>query len=73
MVEIPAALKCGLMARSLFWMPGSGIRLLGFALDQEFGSRSMKLTLLITHTHWDHIQGLPFFSPRTIRRISFAY
>jgi Metal-dependent hydrolases of the beta-lactamase superfamily I len=23
----------------------------------------MKLTLLISHTHWDHIQGLPFFSP----------
>src|SRR5438128_8410832 len=23
----------------------------------------MKLTLLITHTHWDDIQGLPFFSP----------
>jgi len=42
---------------------GSGIRLLGLALDKEFGNRSMKLTLLISHTHWDHIQGLPFFSP----------
>jgi phosphoribosyl 1,2-cyclic phosphodiesterase/ActR/RegA family two-component response regulator len=42
---------------------GSGIRLLGLALDKEFGLRSMKLTLLISHTHWDHIQGLPFFSP----------
>ena len=42
---------------------GSGIRLLGLALDKEFGPRSMKLTLLISHTHWDHIQGLPFFTP----------
>jgi phosphoribosyl 1,2-cyclic phosphodiesterase/ActR/RegA family two-component response regulator len=42
---------------------GSGIRLLGLALDKEFGPRWMKLTVLISHTHWDHIQGLPFFSP----------
>jgi phosphoribosyl 1,2-cyclic phosphodiesterase len=42
---------------------GTGIRLLGLALDKEFGPRAMKLTLLISHTHWDHIQGLPFFSP----------
>src|SRR6266513_2425701 len=23
----------------------------------------LKVSLLISHTHWDHIQGLPFFSP----------
>src|SRR5438093_9687384 len=41
---------------------GTGIRALGLALEKELGPGTIKLTLLITHTHWDHIQGLPFFS-----------
>ena len=42
---------------------GSGIRPLGIALQKEFQARPMKLSLLITHAHWDHIQGFPFFKP----------
>jgi phosphoribosyl 1,2-cyclic phosphodiesterase len=42
---------------------GSGIRPLGITLDREFQARPIKLSLLITHAHWDHIQGFPFFKP----------
>lgn len=39
---------------------GSGIRELGHEL-MKGGPR--KIHLFITHTHWDHIQGFPFFTP----------
>ncbi|MGA9450209.1 MAG: MBL fold metallo-hydrolase [Verrucomicrobiia bacterium] len=42
---------------------GTGLRALGRALLAEFRNRPLNLTLLLTHTHWDHIQGLPFFAP----------
>ena len=42
---------------------GSGICELGKALETEFGDQQIRGNLLISHTHWDHIQGLPFFSP----------
>ena len=42
---------------------GTGLRLLGQQLVAEFDARPLAATLLLTHTHWDHIQGLPFFMP----------
>ena len=40
---------------------GTGIHELGQALLREGGP--INGHLLIGHTHWDHIQGLPFFAP----------
>jgi phosphoribosyl 1,2-cyclic phosphodiesterase/ActR/RegA family two-component response regulator len=42
---------------------GTGIRKLGLALVEEFKDRPIRLDVLLTHTHWDHIQGFPFFPP----------
>lgn len=38
---------------------GTGIRLLGDKLVKK----STPIHLLLTHNHWDHIQGFPFFTP----------
>jgi phosphoribosyl 1,2-cyclic phosphodiesterase len=43
---------------------GTGLRRLGKSLmDERFGEGKGEATILISHTHWDHVQGLPFFSP----------
>ncbi len=42
---------------------GTGLRPFGRELMAEFKDQPLNLTLLLTHTHWDHIQGLPFFTP----------
>jgi len=48
----------------LIFDAGSGIRELGLDLmKQEFGQGKGKAKIFFTHTHWDHIQGLPFFTP----------
>lgn len=40
---------------------GTGIRPLGNKLCEEGGS--VDVHLLITHIHWDHVLGFPFFAP----------
>jgi phosphoribosyl 1,2-cyclic phosphodiesterase len=46
---------------------GSGIRLLGLHLmDGRFGQGAGTAHLFLSHTHWDHIQGFPFFLPAHI-------
>ena len=39
---------------------GTGLRAVGDRLIAAGGSET---TLLLSHLHWDHIQGLPFFAP----------
>ncbi len=46
---------------------GSGLRLLGLELMRNgFARGHQRADMLITHTHWDHIQGFPFFQPAFI-------
>ena len=42
---------------------GTGIRALGESLLKESAGAPVQAHLFIGHTHWDHIQGLPFFTP----------
>ena len=39
---------------------GTGIRELGLSLPND---NPLSIHLFFTHTHWDHIQGFPFFRP----------
>jgi phosphoribosyl 1,2-cyclic phosphodiesterase len=41
---------------------GTGLRGLGRWIAADSGSNPVHATLLLSHYHWDHIQGLPFCS-----------
>jgi len=40
---------------------GTGLRFYG--VDERCGSGPFRATALVSHLHWDHVQGLPFFAP----------
>jgi phosphoribosyl 1,2-cyclic phosphodiesterase len=42
---------------------GSGLRSLGKSLLREFGEHPIHGYVFMTHFHWDHIQGIPFYGP----------
>src|SRR5579872_2623545 len=42
---------------------GTGLRMLGNRWAQSNGEFGIEAHVLVTHFHWDHIQGIPFFRP----------
>ncbi len=42
---------------------GTGMMALGKNLMLEDGDRPIYAYIFLTHLHWDHIQGIPFFVP----------
>ncbi|HKC83908.1 MAG TPA: MBL fold metallo-hydrolase [bacterium] len=49
---------------------GTGLRELGSHLMSANGSRPSNVDLLLSHLHWDHIQGIPFFRPAFVPKSS---
>ncbi len=50
-------LDCGTGARNL------GVALLADDASGRFAAGAGEAAILLSHTHWDHIQGFPFFGP----------
>ncbi len=42
---------------------GTGFRQLGHKLRQESNGAPLSAHIFVSHFHWDHIQGIPFFGP----------
>jgi phosphoribosyl 1,2-cyclic phosphodiesterase len=53
--------RCG--SQILMLDCGTGAREMGLALQREFEGRPVDVAIFVGHTHWDHIQGFPFFMP----------
>ena len=62
--------RCGQLL--LILDAGTGIRSLGVSLMEEFAHRPICGHIFVGHTHWDHIQGFPFFEPAFVAGNEFT-
>ncbi len=62
------------MGHTLILDCGTGLRELGNSMLQRgFGTGGQHASIYLSHTHWDHIQGLPFFVPIFIPDNKFSF
>ncbi len=54
-------IEVGVGGRRVVFDAGSGVRLLGMDVLEE--PEPADATIFLSHFHWDHIQGFPFFGP----------
>src|SRR6266851_2074713 len=52
---------------------GTGLRMLGSRWAAPNGGKTPETHILVTHYHWDHIQGIPFFSPLYVESNEFHF
>ena len=52
---------------------GTGLRMLGSRWGVPDSARGHGTHILVTHYHWDHIQGIPFFSPLYVESNEFQF
>jgi phosphoribosyl 1,2-cyclic phosphodiesterase len=52
---------------------GTGLRMLGNHWTNNDGDRPIRAHILVTHYHWDHIQGVPFFRPFYFEQNDFHF
>lgn len=52
---------------------GTGLRMLGNRWAAPGGKNSPETHIFVSHYHWDHIQGMPFFSPLYAEKNKFHF
>ncbi|MBI3669027.1 MAG: MBL fold metallo-hydrolase [Acidobacteria bacterium] len=52
---------------------GTGLRALGNRWTEIHGTKAIEAHICVTHYHWDHIQGIPFFAPLYVPQNHFHF